>query len=310
MLINDGVIHLVKNEYWPNEPNFGFLTPTVFSDEVNSPFKLLFGGVRDTLGRSVIRSLRLYPNLRVVPESKICFDRRNSGEFDTDGTILGHINQVNKTLRMYYVGFRKSRKVKFQAFSGLAESLDFGRSFTFKRRIFTKLPTSLDYRSGVDIIACHWNNLDANGNGEALIAIGNGWKDIDQKQFPMYSSYFVRAENFEISEVVGRIPQVTGIYRLGRPRFFYSKQQRTSLIVATGGKENGDYRPYFFEYKNGNVITREDLQMPVLPGDYLFCKKQVSYPEFASFYDHQIDVCIFNGDRMGEEGCFALRSQI
>jgi hypothetical protein len=310
MLINGGAIHLVKNEYWPNGPNLGFLTPTVFSDEVNFPFKLLFGGVRDTLGRSVIRLARLYSDLQVVPEPKICFDRRNSGEFDTDGTILGHINQIDTTLRMYYVGFRKSSKVKFQAFSGLAESLDFGRSFTFRRRIFTKLPSILDYRSGVDIIACHWNNLEANGNGEALIAIGSGWKNIDQKQFPMYSSYFVKVENFEILEVVAKIPQSTEIYRLGRPRFFYSKEQGISLIVATGGKENGDYRPYFFEFKNGNIITREDLQMPVVPGDYLFCKKQVSYPEFVSFYDHQTDICIFNGDRMGEEGCFALPSQI
>ena len=305
------VLHLVKNDLWNTNPRTGFLTPTFFKSDQNRGGKsLLFGGVRDSYGRSVIRSVELKRDGTVTPNLEISFDRRGSKEFDSDGTILGHINTVGDKVRLFYVGFRRSERVKFQAFSGLAESDDFGTTFIYQKRIFTRVPTSSNLSESPDIIACHWNNLDIHGDGLALIAIGNGWQNIGSGVFPRYSSYLVQSKAFEIENILAKIPQRKDLYRLGRPRLIQGNFESSNIVVATGGKVDGDYRPYFFEFNKLSFIERFDYRFPIEPGLMTFCKKQIGYPEFFTFPGDDVSFVVFNGDNMGETGAYAIESQI
>jgi len=298
---------LIRNTNWKSGPYSGFLTPTAFLSDVTGQPQVVYGAVRDELGRGVIRGVSVSDSLSVLPFDEICFDRRNSDAFDTDGTILGHVNSVNEIIRLYYVGFRRSKKVKFQAFSGLAESYDMGKSFVFKQRILDKQAFPFIEGNEPDIVACHWNNLDLQGNGFALIAIGNSWLKIGSVSYPKYSSYMIAVENFQYSGLISKFPQTSDIYRLGRPRFLPGEKQR--IAVATGGKPDGDYRPYFFEFMNDSFIKRADIEFPINPGHGLFCQQQVSYPELVKWPNQTKELFLFNGDQMGIDGCFGFETE-
>jgi hypothetical protein len=303
---NKSPVLLINNDIWKSDSSIGFLTPTAFSPHESADSLYVYGGVRDTYGRSCIRAVVLTEN-GPSPFDQICFDRRGSGDFDTDGTILGHVYQSQDVIRMLYVGFRKFDDVKFRAFSGLAESLDGGETFLFKRQILKYLPNKIFGPFAQDIVACHWANLDENGSGEALISVGTGWVRIHSKTFPSYTSYLVKLTQYEFESLICSVPQESSIYRLGRPRFLAGKEFK--LAVLTGGKITGDYRPYFFEYHDNQFIPSDNKSFPILPGQSDFCTRQVSYPEFIN-HPKLGNLVLFNGDNMGSVGCLAVKLSI
>ena len=295
---------MIDNQIWLNQPNIGFLTPTGLLSDDSSRTIFVYGGVRDSNGRACIRSVSVSDDISVNPTLGICFDRRGSGDFDTDGTILGHIYRCDSVVRMLYVGFRKVAYAKFMAWAGLAESHDQGLTFHFQRRILTNLPTSIFGNRIIDIAACHWADLDDGGNGKALIAVGDGWLSVGGKTLPKYTSYFVNLENYEVANLICKIPKKDEIYRLGRPRFLLGKEYE--LAVLTGGMENGDYRPYFYQLAGDEFLLRDDLEFPVKPGAHANCMIQVSYPEVIRFSPNH-EFFLFNGDKMGEKGCLSIQ---
>ena len=302
MMMKPLILQITNSSTWKSDPNLGFLTPTVSPITEETSSRLVYGAVRDTYGRGVIRSLNILDNGSGVINETISLDRRGSNGFDTDGTILGHVDLVNGRLRMFYIGFKRSKKVKFEAFSGLAESQD-GRVFRFKQRIFHEVPFSFLEGKAPDIVACHWNNLNQEGDGLALVAIGTDWLKVLNTTFPKYSSYLIEAKGFEFKSLICKIPQRPSLYRLGRPRFITLRNRQ--LIVATGGKVDGDYRPYFFEFKHGLISASSEVFFPVSPGDDPRCQFHVSYPEILRF-GSGVDLALFNGDRMGIEGCLGV----
>lgn len=298
---------LIPGSLWEHTPNCGFLTPTCLKKELVQRKKTIFGAVRDKDGKAVIRRVDIDSDYNVTPMPEVCFDRRNSGAFDTDGTILGHVESFEQFIRLYYVGFRRSRRVKFEAYSGIAESVDYGKTFEYRRKFLDS--RNFTFLNGLtpDIVACHWNNLNENGDGLALVAIGNGWIEIGSTAYPKYSSYLIAVDKFSFQELICQVPQKTDLYRLGRPRFIDHQEMR--ILVATGGKVDGDYRPYFFEYQGVNFHARPDLQFPLAPGEDPRFKKQVSYPELVAFPENNENIFLFNGDNMGGEGCYSINAE-
>ncbi len=285
----------ISSALW--ELGTGFLTPT----PVILPNQTLriFGGVRDVAGRSVICWADIDPvSLEAVNFSETpCFDTRDSGDFDTDGAILGDVYLLDGILSMIYVGFRKSRKIKFQAFTGLATSTDFGISWTKQDSPFTQFHQKVPK---TDIFAVHSKNNHENGI-EYFVAIGNGWEIINQVQYPKYQTYSLSGESQESLEL-SSAPVITlsnEVYRLGRPRYFFSQDFQEEYLLATGGKRDGDYRPYVFK-KIQNEWVLSDEQFMINPGLLSGFMKQVSYPSVIE-YDNKLLV-FFNGDDMGQAG--------
>lgn len=294
---------LIKNSDWTVGPNVGFLTPTGLISKDSDFTSMIFGGVRDFYGRACVRAAIIDESGRLKTTENVCFDRRGSSEFDGDGTILGHVYTSGDLIRMIYIGFQRAQNVKFRALTGLAESRDGGKTFHFRKQILRDLPKSVFGPVCDDIVACHWADLDKEGNGYALIAVGSGWVNSMGQSFPCYSSYFVRLEEYEFSQMICKFPQSHELYRLGRPRFLLGFEYE--IAVLTGGKLDGDYRPYFFQLHGDNFIIRDDLHFPIEPGMDPNCKIQVSYPEVVKFPSNRL-IFVFNGDNMGKDGCLSV----
>jgi len=298
---------VVRNVDWEQEPSSGFLTPTVLKDGCPSDERVVYGAVRDNFGQAVIRRIHISNKLHITYQKEICFDRRGSDSFDTNGTILGHATAFGEIVRLYYVGFRRSKRVKFEAYSGLAESNDNGKTFKFKQTILDKNSFDLINGSVPDIVACHWNDFNIDGNGNALVAIGNGWIEKENTTFPKYSSFLIEVENFQFKNLIAQVPQNPKIYRLGRPRFLEGQEMK--YAVLTGGRVNGDYRSYFFDFNGTAFKENTNMEFPVKPMKDSLFGQQVSYPELVNFLDPRDSIFLFNGDNMGADGCYSVSSK-
>jgi hypothetical protein len=281
----------------------GFLTPT--------PIRLpngnvrVFGGVRDVNGRSAIHWADLNPITTAILDfsKEPCFDTRESLDFDTDGSILGDIFPYGDALGMFYVGFKRCADVKFRAFTGFATSHDLGLSWN---KAYSPINELQQQVSNSDIFAVH-NVKISNGEIEVLIALGDGWEEIMGNNFPRYSSFRAYGKTFEDLQISTEnlLPQNPEIYRLGRPRFFRNSFSDNEYIVATGGKRDGDYRPYIFEKVRSKWVMSEK-QFPILPGMSADFSVQVSYPAFIEI-DHSTWI-FFDGNNMGKSGSYLIRS--
>ena len=282
----------------------GFLTPT--------PTRLpngnirVFGGVRDLFGRSTINWVDLdQTTAKLLDYSKEpCLDTRSSGEFDTDGAILGDIFPYKNYLAMFYVGFKRYPDVKFRAYTGFAVSFDSGITWEKQRSPISKLQEGVH---NSDIFAVH-NVRITDDYIELLIALGSGWEEINGKSFPRYSSFLAYGNSFDGLKISSEalLPQNPEIYRLGRPRYFLNSGNNNEYILATGGKRNGDYRPYIFEKKSDIWIISE-LEFPILPGMGTDFTSQVSYPAYIEI-NNSVWI-FFNGDEMGKSGSYLIRSK-
>jgi hypothetical protein len=290
----------IPSSLWESiDVGYGFLTPTpiLISDDVIR----VFGGVRDNQGRSAIHWVDIDARtLKVMDYARFaCFDTRDSLDFDTDGAILGDIESQGSKLLMYYIGFKKSAAVKFQAFTGLAESTDFGKSWV-------KVPAPFSYLHenflGCDIFAIHSARRVEN-RYELYVAVGTGWEYISGKQFPRYKSFTLEGEDFDTLTLssIPVLPDLVDVYRLGRPRLFHMPRTGQEILIATGGKPSGDYRPYVFS-KLESEWCLDQNQFCIEPGYSADFSLQVSYPALIEYKDRVI--VFFNGDQMGRRGAF------
>jgi hypothetical protein len=281
----------------------GFLTPT--------PTRLpngnirVFGGIRDLFGRSTINWVDLSPITATVLDysKEPCLDTRNSGDFDTDGAILGDIFPYKDSLAMFYVGFKRYLDVKFRAYTGFAVSFDLGMTW---EKQFSPISELQKRVINSDIFAVH-NVRITNDYVELLVALGNGWEEINGKSFPKYGSFLAHGKTLDALEISTEVllPQNPEMYRLGRPRYFRNSRNKIEYIVATGGKRDGDYRPYIFE-KESSTWVMSDLQFPILPGKAADFYSQVSYPAYIDI--NNSTWIFFNGDGMGKSGSYLIRS--
>ena len=294
----------IPSSLWEsNGLGYGFLTPTPI--RITEHLIRVFGGVRDSQGRSAIHWVDVDPStLTVIDYARLpCFDTRGSLEFDTDGAILGDIHLQGTKMTMYYVGFRKSARVKFQAFTGLAESTDFGKSWSRQEPPFNYL-----HKDACDIFAIHSVREVAN-QFEFYVAVGTGWELIEGRQFPRYKSFFLAGESLDSLKLSCDpiLPEVDDVYRLGRPRVFQMSPTGEEFLIATGGKPSGDYRPYVFSKKgiNWNLDQNQFCIEPSYSADF---STQVSYP--ALIQDRNRVVVFFNGDQMGKLGTYTTVGSI
>ena len=138
----------------------------------------------------------------------------------------------------------------------------------------------------------------------ALVAIGNDWIQKEHTTYPRYSSFLINVENFQFRSLICQVPQKNEIYRLGRPRFLEGHDKKCAVL--TGGKLDGDYRPYFFNFNGHEFIENVELEFPISPEPNGLFKQQVSYPELINFLEPNASIFLFNGDNMGIEGCYSL----
>lgn len=281
----------------------GFLTPTVL--DRGGAHVRVYGGMRDKCGTSRIGWVDIDRTALTIGDvcSGPVLELGPEGSFDDDGMILGDIASDPHTgdLVMAYVGFHQSKRVKFRAFTGFALSRDGGKNFKrleggahLGRQHFPEMET---------IVAVHTLRV-TDGGWEVLFAGGSDWEFINGTPYPRYSIYAARGTDLRALEVdTSRVVEnPPGLYRLGRPRI--ESIGESAHLIATGGRTNGDYRPYLFTQHEGRWCLKDDQSYPVFPGCCPQAQIQAAYP--VHFETREGTLVLFNGDDMGRAGTLAV----
>lgn len=278
----------------------GFLTPTPV--HVSGSIQV-FGSPRDPQGRGSICAVEITIDRRgraQVQESfRVLLPPGQVGCFDENGVILGDVIIEPDRLTVAYVGFADQEGEKFVARSGIA-------SVGFDGQIIKRAcdPTAVHPGTHRPIIEAIHATRSSAGGIEALYSMGQGWEFIDGAPFPRYDTYKAQGSTLDCltGSLEPMLPRPEGVYRLGRPRWF-SRDGEKDIIVATGGRRDGDYRPYVFvEAEEGRLVLDEGA-FPFGPSDYPWCANQLSYP-CIEWLNDETAIMTMNGDGMGADGFF------
>lgn len=197
-----------------------FMTPHAIFMSNNNKIRI-WGGCRDAAGISRIKYIDVAADnpgnvieIGVMPS----LDIGKSGCFDDNGVILGDIIPINDQLYLYYVGFQHVQKVKFHAFSGLAVSNDFGK--TFLR--CSEVPV-LDRTTTGRYGRCIHTVLYEDGIFKCWYAIINDWKQIGGIPYPVYNIWYTESKDayhFPLEDSVLCVDVKGNEYRIGRPKVY------------------------------------------------------------------------------------------
>ena len=264
----------------------------------------VFAGFRDPEGVSRIGYVDLDKNNREIivgqSESPV-LDIGSDGAFDDNGMILGDVLIESDHLRMYYVGFQIVSKVKFLAFSGIAVSHDWGRSFQriHQTPILDRSPL------GKSIGAIH-SVIKVRDKYLIWFAVDDGWQIINNVEYPRYSIWAVESDdglNLDLSKAKLCIApnENRGEYRIGRPRVRKLKSDLYEMMF-TYGTLDGRYQSGIAFSEDGYNWKRNDDKFPFSLSADGWDSVHLSYPYHIEDYLNDQELIFYNGNNMGYEG--------
>lgn len=195
---------------------------------------------------------------------KPVLDIGSPGTFDDNGVILGDVVRSGRTLRMYYVGFQHVQKVKFLAFTGLAESRNGGE--TFVRAMETPI---MDRTKGARYIRAIHTVMREKNHWKIWYGLGDSWQILDGKPYPAYSIYYTRSPDgiiFPNASIlcIGSGPNE---YRIGRPRVY--KTPTGYEMFYTIGTKDKKFFPGYAVSPDGKYWQRKDSEIAAI-GEVLY----------------------------------------
>lgn len=273
------------------------LTPTPIV--INEGEIRVYAGFRDGAGVSRIGYVdvdSLQPNKVIRVSDVPVLDIGRDGCFDDNGVILGDIISHEGRLRMYYVGFQLVKKAKFLAFTGMAESLDGGNTFS---RV-SESPVLDRSANGNTIRAIHTALFDE-GVWKIWYALGNDWQVINGVDYPKYNIWY--AESFD--GIMFGPDQVLCVdverdeYRIGRPSV-YKHDGVYYMFYTKGGITGKDYFPGVAKSLDGRKWERRDSELGLKLSVDGFDSIHLCYPRLVEVNGKTF--CFYNGNNMGVEG--------
>jgi hypothetical protein len=273
------------------------LTPTPILLDENTI--RIYAGFRDGQGISRIGYVDLdaFNPLKIkgISEQPVLSSGRD-GCFDDNGVILGDVVRYGNTLRMYYVGFQKVERVKFLAFTGLAESIDNGESF---QRI-SEAPIMDRANHATTIRAIH-SVIYEEGIWKAWYAVGHDWQLIQQVPYPKYNIWYTESSDGVLFSQPGRlcIDVVGDEYRIGRPSV-YRKGNQYIMFYTKGSTSGKDYFPGVAFSNDGIQWQRKDNLLGLSLSEKGFDSQHLCYPRLVEA--HGKTYCVYNGNNMGKDG--------
>nr|WP_308624419.1 hypothetical protein [uncultured Eisenbergiella sp.] len=227
--------------------------------------------------------------------SQPAFDIGNRGCFDDNGMILGDILSVNGCLYMYYVGFQKVQKVKFFAFSGLAISVNNGKSF----HRYSEVPI-LDRTNCGRYGRCIHTVLYDEGLFKCYYAIINDWKYINGVPYPVYNIWYTVSEDgIHFPEDNCLCIETQGDeYRIGRPKVY--KTEKGYEMFYTRDLVSKQYLAGYAISKDGIDWIRYDNALKLCPSDVGWDAEMACYP--VKFLAENKKYIFYNGNGMGKTG--------
>lgn len=274
------------------------LTPTPFL--IDKTTIRVFCGLRDKYGVSRIGYVDLDAanpsQIKKVSDAPV-LDIGQPGMFDDNGLILGDVIPYQDKILMYYVGFQLVQKVKFFAFSGLAESSDKGESFN---RI-QQTPILDRNEEGVFMRGIHSVSLN-NNKFRFWYGAGSGWEIINGKSYPQYNINFIDSNtpyNIHGNGTRCIFPNASNSeYRIGRPRVFIHRGEY--LMSFTYGTTDGRYMAGMATSKDGETWKRNDSLLGLNLSENGWDSVHLCYPALITVMEKTY--VFYNGKNMGYDG--------
>ena len=276
-----------------------FYTPTPIL--LNNRTIRIYGGMSDSQGVSRIgfidvNALNPFEVLQVSDAPVL--DIGENGFFDDNGIILGDVVREGDNIRLYYVGFQKANKVKFLAFSGLAQSTDNGNTFM---RI-SKTPILDRTENAPYIRAIHSVLYDSNV-WKIWYSAGDGWENINNIPYPRYHIRYTESSdgiNFLDSVGCDCIQPSGNEYRIGRPRVTKNETDGFSMLFTSDTKDKL-YSPGEASSQNGKdwERTNEDYFIQRSEGNQ-WDSEMICYP--TKIFFNNLCYIFYSGNGMGQSG--------
>jgi hypothetical protein len=276
----------------------GLLTPTPVP--MPGGFIRVYAGFRDARGVSRIGFVDVEgrnPAKVLRVSQRPVLDIGEPGTFDDNGLILGDLVWLGPVLRMYYVGFQLVEKVKFLAFTGLAESTDGGESFTRCSRA----PVMGRADEGLFFRAIH-SVLVEDGRFRVWYGCGSRFDGIDGAPFPNYTVFSTDSADGVSFPRQGRqcLSHQGDEYRIGRPRVFRRGPSRLGLFYTVGTRRKTYLPGYAESDDDGRSWRRLDDRTGLSPGPEGWDSQALSYPALLETPD--ATYLFHNGNAMGATG--------
>lgn len=217
------------------------------------------------------------------------------GCFDDNGVLITSIVSVQDLMRLYYVGYQKVEKVKFLAFSGIAESIDGGESFT---RI-SNVP-ALDRAEEGIYIRCIESAFFEQNVWKVWYLVGNQWNTIDKVPYPNYYIKYCESKDGLTFPKEGSscLKHQDDEYRLALPRVY--KTPTGYEMYYTIGRLDKSYLPGRAVSSDGINWTRVDDTVGIHLSEEGWDSQTLCYPSLLKVRDKTY--MFYNGNNMGFEG--------
>jgi hypothetical protein len=271
--------------------------PTVLNDhEVRIHCSFLDADFKGQIGYV---DLKISDQIEVIGISKSpILELGNQGSFSQFGTGMGTFWPKCQGGDLIYVGFDRPSGFKFKAFSGIATNEIDSDVY----RNIEMVPTFGAEMGGSTIVGVH-DVVELNNDLNVFVSIGNGFQNIEGRDFPKYQVSLFRGKDLRDLKLVRHniIPTQGNTYRIGRPQV-YEIENGFEMLVTAGTLE-GQYLPRVFYSGDLETWTEESTDSFTknsLPGvdDSHQCY-------LSRFRLGEREFIVYNGNNMGLNG-FAL----
>lgn len=268
-------------------------TPIVLDDKIR-----VFCGFRDDDGMSRIGYVDVAlhdPTEVLAVPSKPTLDVGEFGTFDQHGVVPCAVARRDDEIHLYYAGYLRGDKVRFQVFSGLAISTDGGSTFfrSAKTPVLDRTPEEPLFRVIHSI-------FQENGKWRTWYGAGKEFIQGQHKTLPVYNIRYMESEDGMNFPIMGSlaVDNFEGEHRVGRP--YVIKRDNRYVMFFGKGKEEEPYRLTYAVSEDGYSWKRHGDIEGLTLSDSGWDSEMMAYPSVVSAASGTF--MFYNGNNYGRDG--------
>lgn len=260
----------------------------------------VFFGARDLHGVSRVGFVDLdleNPKKIISVSQRPALDVGRLGAFDDNGVVPCEVIFSHGKLYLFYAGFQLVKNIKFQCYTGLAVSENYGS--TFKRVFETPV---LDRSSEAMFIKTIHSIMPTSSGFKYWYSAGSSWVGNSNEQYAAYDIYCGEAESLEMLPLsrgkVAGINPLSGQYRIGRSRVTQLEDmyEMTYSYSCTDGRVGSGQA----QSKDGVTWCRQDDKFPLTPSQEGWDSQYVLNPAYILRPGRKL--YFYNGNNLGFDG--------
>jgi hypothetical protein len=268
-------------------------TPIVLGDKIR-----VFCGFRDDDGVSRVGYVDVASDdptrvLRVSSEPVL--GTGDFGTFDNHGVVPCAVLKRDGEIYLYYAGYLRGDKVRFQVFGGLATSKDDGETFARYSQIpiVDRTPEEPLFRV---IHSIFWEN----GKWRTWYGAGKEFIQGKRKSLPVYNIRYMESDDGLNFPRIGSlaVDNLLGEHRVGRP--YVIKHDSRYMMFFGRGEEEEPYRLAYADSEDGYTWTRYNDITGLSLSEKGWDAEMMAYPSVITTGTGTY--MFYNGNNYGHEG--------